>query len=276
MQPDDLAVILGDRGVVEIEGADAAAFLDRILTVDVSDLLIGGSRYGALLSPQGKILAEAIFARRTETSFVADLALAALPGFLQRLTLMKLRAALTLRDRSDAISIGLGKGGAFDYMDPRPWPTGSPFAFRTLWNATHPRIENDAFHAARIAAGLAEIGWDFQPNERFAHDINLDQMAAIDFAKGCYVGQEIVSRMQHRGTTRTRCMIAATRHGNGDIVAGEQVIGHCGASIGGQALAFVRIDRLADSTSPLTCHGEPIALARPAYARFSLEAMASN
>jgi hypothetical protein len=131
MQPDDLAVILGDRGVVEIEGADAAAFLDRILTVDVSDLLIGGSRYGALLSPQGKILAEAIFARRTETSFVADLALAALPGFLQRLTLMKLRAALTLRDRSDAISIGLGKGGAFDYMDPRPWPTGSPFAFRT-------------------------------------------------------------------------------------------------------------------------------------------------
>jgi tRNA-modifying protein YgfZ len=125
-------LVLSKRGLVEIEGPDAAGFLDRILTIDVSTLAPGRAGYGALLAPQGKILAEMIILRADTTRFLADVAKDALPAFLQRLNLMKLRADLRLRDCSQDVQIAIGQGGEIDFEDPRPWPEGSHERFRTI------------------------------------------------------------------------------------------------------------------------------------------------
>jgi folate-binding protein YgfZ len=111
---------------------------------------------------------------------------------------------------------------------------------------------------------------DFTYGDAFPHETNMDRLHGVDFDKGCYVGQEVVSRMQHRGTARTRTVkiilegpapeVGAT------ILAGEKVVGSMGSSAGGKGLALVRTDRVGDALgvgAPLTAGGLPLRLAEP-------------
>jgi folate-binding protein YgfZ len=130
--------------------------------------------------------------------------------------------------------------------------------------------EDDAFyHAERIGVGIAHQGNDFPANDAFAHDIGLDILDGIDFAKGCYVGQEVVSRMKHRGTARRRPVIVSgiDAPAGSAVVAGGREAGTIGQVVDGMAVAILRLDRITDPAA-VTVEGKPVGVALPVWATY--------
>jgi folate-binding protein YgfZ len=228
-------------------------------------------RYGALLTPQGKIIADMILVR-TDEGFLVDCDAGVAPALLKRLNLFKLRAAVAIADRSDLGVI------AFDgEADPR-----SPHAPRRRIGPRGAAAAGDLapYHAARIAAGLPEQGADFGSEEVFPADVNMDLLGGVDFRKGCFVGQEVVSRMKRRGTARRRTLkafFAADISAPAAVLAGGFEIGTLTSAAGGAGLARVRIDRLAEArakSEPVTAAGVSIAFDDPSWLAEELSALA--
>ena len=140
------------------------------------------------------------------------------------------------------------------------------------------------WHALRIAHGVAESGSDYAAGDAFPHDVLLDENGGVGFRKGCYIGQEVVSRMQHRGTARRRVLIASAAHAlpasGAEILADGRAIGTLGTVVGGAGLAIARIDRVKealDAGQPITAGGVPVTLAsRPARSSRFPEAAAAE
>jgi folate-binding protein YgfZ len=132
-----------------------------------------------------------------------------------------------------------------------------------------------AWHAFRIANGVAESGADYALGDAFPHDVLLDQTDGVGFRKGCYVGQEVVSRMQHRGTARRRVLIVsgdALPAPGTEVTANGRPIGTLGSTAGGNGLAILRIDRVKDALDagvPITVGGGAVSVAIPAWATFT-------
>ncbi|MCC6982322.1 MAG: folate-binding protein YgfZ, partial [Bauldia sp.] len=133
-----------------------------------------------------------------------------------------------------------------------------------------------AYHHHRIALGVPEGGRDFTFGDSFPHDANLDQLGGVAFDKGCYVGQEIVSRMEHRGTARRRIVQVAAEASppasGAEVLAGERPAGTLGSSSGTIGLALLRLDRVKealDAGKAVTAGGVPLSVTLPAYARFT-------
>jgi hypothetical protein len=255
------ATLLSDRGVVEVAGPDAAKFLHGILTNDVKSLAAGEARFAALLTPQGKIIVDfLIFAIVGEEGlvFLLDCPASMVETLLDRLKFYKLRAAVTLTDRSaDYACVAFPEATekpAFDAVALAADPRAPSLGWRGLTAraaasvATAPRAIYDA---RRIAAAAPEGGVDFLYGDAFPHETNMDRLAGVDFGKGCFLGQEVVSRMKHRGPVRKR---VATFHAEGaapapgtPVKAGEVEIGVTGSAVGGEGLALIRLDKLADA-----------------------------
>ena len=123
----------------------------------------------------------------------------------------------------------------------------------------------------RIGAGIAHLGNDFPANDAFAHDIGMDLLDGIDFAKGCYVGQEVVSRMKHRGTARRRPVIVSGIEGEAGqaVMANGREAGTVGQVVDGKAVAIVRLDRITDPAA-VTVGGRPVHIELPAWANYRL------
>ena len=127
----------------------------------------------------------------------------------------------------------------------------------------------------RIANGVAESGADYALGDAFPHDVLLDQMDGVGFRKGCYVGQEVVSRMQHRGTARRRVLIVSGENlpaSGTEIVANGRALGTLGSTAGGKGLAILRIDRVKDALDagvPIEAGGVPVTVAIPGWATFT-------
>jgi folate-binding protein YgfZ len=257
------AARLADRAVVGVAGEEARIFLDRLVTCDVDKVAPGQARYGALLSPQGKILADFILVQTDDEgrTFLLDCPAVCAADLVRRLTLYKLRAKLTIADlsASHAVLVGWGETAmpAGGFVDPRLPALG----WRAIVSepATVPSAGDEAaYHAHRVSLGIPDSTRDFALGDAFPHEALMDQLAGVDFTKGCYVGQEVVSRMQHRGTARTRivsvALDASAQPGEGEIVAGERAIGRLGSVAGERGLAMLRVDRAADALAA----GEPI------------------
>jgi len=117
-------------------------------------------------------------------------------------------------------------------------------------------------------------GLDFAYGDAFPHEADMDQLGGVDFAKGCYIGQEVVSRIEHRGIARTRAVAlrydGATPENGAPITAGERQIGTMGSAARGRGIALIRLDRVAEAEpSALAAGGIPIRLIKPDWARFS-------
>lgn len=257
------------RGAVRVAGPDARAFLNGLVTCDMARVGPETARFGALLSPQGKILFDFIIVAVPEVDgggFVLDAPRALAPDLARRLGFYRLRADVSLTDISEATAIVAFWDGSVApsedigllYRDPRHAGMGyramvEPSAMADLAARIDAVAEPEsAYGAHRIRHGVPEGGTDFAYQDAFPHEANMDWLHGVDFDKGCYVGQEVVSRMEHRGTARTRILPVAYPAGIGpepgaEIRAGERVIGRAGASVGGQGLALVRTDRLADA-----------------------------
>ncbi|MBI1866986.1 MAG: folate-binding protein YgfZ [Methylocystis sp.] len=255
-------VVLADRGVVEVAGADAAQFLHGLVTNDVLSLGEGEARFAALLSPQGKILCDfLVFANDAggERVFLLDCPGALASDLVRRLTIYKLRAPVTIADRSAQLA-----SLAFPNSVEKPKVTAlalapDPRAPKLGWRALAARGEpapagaeaRESYEMLRIAAGVPDGGVDFVYGDAFPHEANMDRLKGIDFEKGCFVGQEVVARMQHRGAARKR-VIAFRARGlapapGTPVCAGAIELGVAGSRVGEHGLALIRLDRLNDA-----------------------------
>jgi len=245
----DEAVLLEDRGVARVAGPDAASFLQGLVTNDVEGLPIGRSRYAALLTPQGKILFDFLLFRRAEDEFLIDARADKTAELVKRLGFYKLRAKVTVSDESARLAVIVASDG--EPRDPRMDALGRRDIVSREVAPPADLAVRASYDARRIALGAPEGGADFAYGDVFPHDVNMDLLNGVDFAKGCYVGQEVVSRMKHRGGVRKR--IARVRlegpapEAGVAVLDGELPVGALGKAAGGEALALLRLDRVEEA-----------------------------
>jgi folate-binding protein YgfZ len=280
---------LSERGIVRVTGEDARKFLDGLLTCDMDKVSPEKPRLGALLTPQGKILFDFIVFEAPEDAgggFYLDTGKAYASELVKRLGFYKLRAKVVLEDLSDRLAVVVGWGDApmpeaevgLVAPDPRLPALGWRAIVATEDGAEFASAEPAAYHAHRIALGVPDGGRDFLFNDAFPHEALMDQLHGVDFDKGCYVGQEVVSRMQHRGTARSRIVPLSyvegfTAEPGVDVTAGGKVVGKTGTGAQGRGLAMVRLDRVADALGAgetIRAGGLPVEVLKPDWVRFEV------
>jgi tRNA-modifying protein YgfZ len=261
------SVPLDNRAFIGVSGADAQHFLHNLVTADIEGLPVGEWRSAALLTAQGKVQF-AFLVARTQSGFEIDCDGRDAAGLHKRLKFYRLRARVDLDDPET---------GSAQIVWDEPPSAGSArdarFAAFPVWRMRVkpglPVGEAEDWLLLRIRHGIAEPHADYAYGDVFPHDINLDQTGGVSFKKGCYVGQEVVSRMQHRGSARWRVMIAdrnpALRTG-AEIFAAGKLSGSIGTVSGNCGLAIVRLDRIKqalDNGQPVTTEGGTIRLTFP-------------
>ena len=285
------AALLSDRGVVKVAGDDARSFLHGLVSADMLELRPGGARFGGLLTPQGKIIADFIATEAAEKDgggFFLDVARERAKPLVDRLNLYKLRSRVMVEDLCDVLGVlaawdGTGTTSVgLAYTDPRlpalgvrimlpPHRAGDASA-----RLGASLVGEEQYETHRIALGIPRGGADFSYGDAFPHEADMDQLGGVDFAKGCYVGQEVVSRIEHRGIARARIVVVgyegAAPQAGAAITAEGRTVGTMGTAAGGRGLALLRLDRVAEALS----RGEELAAGdvrlrpiKPDWARFS-------
>jgi folate-binding protein YgfZ len=283
------AAFLPDRGVVKVTGDDARNFLNGLITSDIAELKPGVGRFGALLTPQGKIIVDFLITEAPAGhggGFLIDVPRVLAQALADKLRFYKLRAKVAVENLSD----GLGVLAAWDgepvtnpdlcFADPR----NAAFGWRILVPEDLKAkvadligaelVDSTEYEAHRIASGIPRGGLDFSYGDAFPHETNMDRLNGVDFDKGCYVGQEVVSRMQHRGTARTRTVKVIlddlSPEPGAAILAGDKPVGTMGSAAGQNGLALVRTDRVTDALDAglsLSAGGLGLKLAEPDVVR---------
>jgi len=286
--------LLEDRGAVSVRGGDAEKLLGGLITNDMA--LLGGAPalYAALLSPQGKILFD-FFVVRTADGFLLETARDRAADLVKRLTLYKLRADAEIRDVSDSHvvaalwgphSVSFGAAvGAHAFADPRFARLGIRILVErssltdVLASADAERAPAPDYHAHRVGLGVPEGGRDFVFGDTFPHEALLDQLHGVSFSKGCFVGQEVVSRMQHRTTVRKRVVPVVADvplpAGPIPVLAGDVEIGRLGSVADARGLALLKLDRVAEARrdgTAITTGGIPVTVEVPPFATFEIGA----
>ena len=261
---------LEDRAVIAVSGPEARGFLQGLITNDVEKLAPGQGLYAALLTPQGKILFD-FFLAEGDGALLIDCAAVSRDALLKRLSLYKLRAKVTLEPRDQLAVLAAWDAGmpdnAIAYPDPRLTGLGTR-GFIARAELPGDAVNAAAYHSHRLALGVPEAA-DFGSDRMFALDADLDELHAVDFAKGCYVGQELTARMKHRGIARKRLLAfeasGETTAGK-PVKAGEKDIGEVTFAYGARGFALIRLDRLDDSgDAPLATDGISLKLRKPGW-----------
>lgn len=283
------AAVLPNRGVVRLMGEETRAFLDGLVTSALAGVAPGRAIHAGLLTPQGKVISD-FFVTEADAEdgggFYLDAPLVNLPDLVKRLGFYRLRAKVDITDLSDELAVVAVWGGKVDpdelglaFHDPRLPDMGvRAIAHRSqvvaLMAESGASVSTaDDFHAHRIAHTLAEPGLDYLPSENFPHELNMDQLGGVDFRKGCYVGQEVVSRMEHRGTARTRTIQLIYQDGitvseGAPVMAGDRQIGRTATGAGGRGVAILRLDRAAEALAAgdvIVAGGVPATISRPSW-----------
>jgi tRNA-modifying protein YgfZ len=263
------SAFLPDRAFVRITGADAEHFLQNLITTDLGPLGAKEYRPGALLTPQGKILFDFLISR-SDDGFVIDIRADQLDAFVRRMTMYKLRAAVTIEilpETGVTASWGEAGDGASDFR----------FTLGGIELRRQPGRIGDAgdragYDALRILHGVPESAADYALQDAFPHDVLFDKAGGVSFRKGCYVGQEVVSRMQHRATARRRLVIVSAEAplpGTGtEITIGGKTIGALGTVAGARGLAIIRIDKAGAAMAvgePILAGEVPVTVALPGW-----------
>jgi tRNA-modifying protein YgfZ len=235
-----MATAIDSRASIYLKGEGILSFLHNILTCNVNDLQERQTAYGALLSPQGKILHD-IFVTNGDGKVWINCAASGRDDLMAKLKFYRLRAKFEI----EAVNV------APVPVDPR-----------------HPELAkleifSEAYEDRRYELGIANSA-EISVGKLFPHEANFDQFGGVDFKKGCYIGQEVVSRMQHRGTARNRILPITfeneTRVDETEIRSNETLIGEVLGRRGKQGLALVRLDRLAEATAPLQVQNQSVSV----------------
>ncbi len=284
------AALLPDRGVVKVAGDDARGFLNGLFTNDIGKVSPSSPRFAALLTPQGKIIADFIVAEAPDEDgggFFLDCPRALASDLVGKLNFYKLRAKVMAENLSEVLGVMAvwdGKGDTeygLCYPDPRLPALGSRImlpphlAAEAAADLGATLVDADAYEAHRVALGVPRGGMDFSYGDTFPHEADMDQLAGVDFDKGCYVGQEVVSRVEHRASARSRIVPVTFELAPSSglpVMAGEKEIGTLFSAMKGHGLAMLRLDRLADALAagtPITCGNLPIQVVKPDWAKFA-------
>jgi folate-binding protein YgfZ len=265
---------LTSRALVAVSGPDSRPFLDNLLSNRVDDLKPGEARAALLLTPQGKFLFDLFVIGPAEGEpqdiLLLDVQAARRDELIRRLSLYKLRAKVTVEPVDGAVwaawggASGEGWPGEGWILDPRLPALG----WRGYGRGAKVDKGEDAYDAHRLLHGAPDPARDCEPDRTFPLEADYDLLNAIDFKKGCYVGQETTSRMKRRSGVKTR-MAPITFDGapppRGTPVQTAEGL-RAGEVLGGtdgRALALLRLDRAV--SGPLACEGRPVALDIPAW-----------
>lgn len=268
---------LDDRAIIAISGPEARDFLQGLVTNDVADGLAPGvGLYAALLSPQGKILFD-FLVTEGEGALLLDCARASRDALLRKLKMYKLRAKVDIEARDQL--------GVYSNLKGHPANREVSYADRAVTFAD-PRLPElglrsigataempaqlsgaDTYHQLRLMLGVPE-GGDFGSEKVFALDAGLEELHGVSFTKGCYIGQELTSRMKHRATARKRILMAEAQSDlpqGAPLTKGGAEIGEILSSYGPRAFALVRLDRLEEPQGNVTLGEIPVELSRPKW-----------
>ena len=252
---------LDDRALVRVSGPDARPFLHNLLTQDVETLADGDLRFGALLSPPGRLLFD-LFLRGEADGVLLDVAADRRDALLQRLAMYRLRAQVVVEADDRPVFAGWPDLADGFTADPRaPGLGGRRYGGEVETTAT-----SAAYQSHRLAIGVPDPARDAPADKTYPIEADFDLLNGIDFQKGCFVGQETTSRMKRRGAIRTR-MLPLAFDGppppfgaevlNGELRAGEVLSGRDGA-----AMALLRLDRL---DGALTVDGRAVEVCWPSW-----------
>ena len=229
-----------ERQTLRISGADREKFLQGLVTRDV---VPGGIAYSALLSPQGKFLADFFLIDRGD-DILLDVAELFSAGLLQRLSMYKLRADVTVEPLELKPSRGLGEPPQGAFADPRH----SALGWRA-YDGTTPDQDVD-WDAIRVAHCIPASGIELLSNQTYILEAGFDRLGGVDHRKGCYVGQEVTARMKHKTELRKGFVTVAidgTAEVGTPIMAGERAVGMLFTQSGEQAIAYLRFDRAGEA-----------------------------
>lgn len=247
------SILLPDRALLAISGDERFSFLNTLLSADVSQE-VGDARFAALLTPQGKLLADVLCLTeqdRVLVEYPAD------SEFAKRLRMYKLRAAVALDLLEDwQVTVSFDDtptAATVRFADPRDPRLG----FRIYGPAADSTADTDRtpYDAARIEAVVPEGPTDLEPNKALLLENGFERLRGVDFRKGCFVGQEVTARMKYRNLGKKRLMSvtsagAALETGHA-IMAGERTAGIVLSVAGDRALALIRHEF---STQALSLH----------------------
>jgi len=228
------------RQVFRITGGDREKFLQDLVTNDVGGLA-NGLVYTALLTPQGKYLADFFLVPAPDAvlldapAFLAD-------GLMRRLALYKLRADVHIAESALAVSQGIGTPPAGGFADPRHAALG----WRAYGDAATQTIPQDDWDARRVAHCVPAAGIELIPDASFILEAGFDRLNGVDFRKGCYVGQEVTARMRHKTELRkglARVRVAGSAPAGTPIEAGGKAAGTLYTQADGAGIAYLRFDR---------------------------------
>ncbi|KQZ94257.1 aminomethyltransferase [Mesorhizobium sp. Root157] len=271
--------LLEDRALILVSGPEAEHFLQNILTVDLETLKPGEAKPGALLTPQGKILFDFLISRAGADTFRIECRADIAGDFQRRLMLYKLRAKAEITQQDQPlVAVRWQDDSSASHPDSAS-VIDTRFPGRSVTRSYGPvagQGDLAGWHRLRIANGIAESGLDYQLGDAFPHDVLLDQTGGVGFRKGCYVGQEVVSRMQHRGTARRRVLIVSADEplpaAGTDLTVNARSVGTLGSTSGGAGLAIARIDRVKaalDTGEIILADAVPVRLSIPEWATFT-------
>lgn len=266
---------LEDRALLRVGGPEAEHFLENLVTCRIEGMKAGEAAFGGLLTPQGKILFDFFVIARGD-DYLVDVAADKQEELAKRLTFYKLRAKVEI-EAVQALHVSACWGeepaameSAIIVADPRLKAMGW-----RIYSEEPPNADGD-YDAHRIGLGMPEGGKDFAFGDAFPHETLMDQNGGVDFAKGCFVGQEVVSRMQHRGTARKRLIMVEAQSDlpdpGSEILAGGKPAGAVATSQGPKGLAMLRLDRAKeafDRDELLMAAEIPIAARLQPWVRFS-------
>ena len=269
---------LSNRALVHITGEDAEKFVQAVITTNLDKLGADELKPGALLAPQGKILFDFVVSR-IENGLRFDMPASIATDFMKRMTLYRLRAKAEITQSPESlVSVCWGKDSDSSESDSIKRDSRFPEELHVtrIYGQAGEVSDESAWLALRAEYGIAEGEADFAYNDVFPHDVNFDQTSGVTFPKGCFIGQEVVSRMQHRGTPRRRVLVAKSdaplpTRGTPVRVGGRD-IGTLGSSSDKIGLALVRIDRVKDaldSGTPILAGESEIRLEMPPHVRFT-------
>ena len=258
--------ILPNRAVIRLTGPDMLHLLGRTVTHSVDNWQTGEMRYGALLTPQGKVIADYL-ARLDQETIYLDVHAEAADDLEKRLKMFRMRNDVAIDRLTDEV---VSEGNWVDIRSPQ-----LPQRAITAAGDAGPEMPETEWHAARIAAGVPEWGADYRAAEVFPTDINMDMMNGIDYKKGCFVGQEVASRMKRKGKIRKRTVkVSGDALEAGTDLLADAPIGTITSVAGSSGLALIRTDRLAKAEhdgKSFTCNGAPVTFELSEWQRAEVE-----
>jgi folate-binding protein YgfZ len=268
---------LPDRRSLRVSGTGATDFLQNLITTDLDSLPDGESRAGALLTPQGKIMFEFLI-WRDGADYHLETGMDQQDTLLRRLTMYKLRAPVDLAvGDAEGVSVFWDESAAQGAVKDGRFAKAGIDLYRLPGCSASGDVS--AYDALRIANGIVVAGADYALSDAFPHDVLMDVNDGVSFKKGCFVGQEVVSRMKHRGTARRRVVTVTANSdlpaSGTEIIAGGKPVGTLGTVLGKQGLAIIRTDRAADamaSGADITAGEVPVVVTLPAWSGLSFPA----